>query len=191
MENKTSEQELKQPIQDVVVTIKMKPDEKTLLIRKAVKESGLSISEFIRYKLFNEEPESHAKNEEPVFKEVVEDEERQAYEELLKNQRIAIADLTEQLYKAKSKNIDLTEKPDEIAKSILTEENRLFIESLLSDKGKEMLLKKRGLWGGKFDTDLSSLATSELLNASINYIKELTEDESYNYQLSFNNFLKK
>lgn len=183
----TNEPTVKTASTDAVITVKMKPEEKSLLIKKAVEESGLTVSEFIRYKLFNETPENKSNNADIEYKEVIEDEERQAYEDLIKNQRTAIADLTEKLYKLKAAEIDLANTKTALS---ISNANKDFLSKLLTDEGKEILLKKRSIFGGRYDNDLSKLAESDLVNASLNYIKELTDENELLFQNSFVQYLK-
>lgn len=173
---------------DVCISVKLKPEEKQKLIQKAVNENGLTVSEFIRYKVFEEEPENKTMGKEPDQEtDILQDEEREAYEELIQAQRQAIAQLTEDLYKAKAKNIDLT-KADNVE---ITEDNANFIQELLSEDGKKWLLQKNSFFGGQHDTDLANLTENAILNAALNYIKDVKENEINDFQKSFNAYMNK
>jgi len=175
-------------LSDVTISVKLKPEEKQKLIQKAVTENGLTVSEFVRYKIFEEEPENKEMAKAPdQEREILQDEEREAYEKLIQAQRQAIADLTEELYKVKAKNIDLT-KPNGVE---ITEDNTNFVQGLLREDGKKWLLQKNSFFGGQHETDLSDLTENAVINAALNYIKDIKENDINDFQKSFNAYIDK
>lgn len=164
-----------------VISFKVTPEQKTLLIDKAVKENGLTLPEFALYKLFREEPENIKPEPGEPIKDILPDEEREALEALIRNQRSAIADLTQQLYEIKSEKIDLNADTN----PELTLENQDTINFFLSDEGKKWITSKGGFFGGEYETDLANFTESDMLNILINVIQYLKDDEPGYFKKAF------
>lgn len=90
------------------VTFKCTEAQKSLLIKKATDECGLTVSEYVKYRVFNDAPNNMPKDE-PV-QEVITDEEKSALESLISRQRAQIAELNDQIYKLKTAE-PVQEKP--------------------------------------------------------------------------------
>lgn len=92
------------------VSFRCTESQKSLLIKKAVVESGLTLSEFIKYKLFNEVNPDVKKAMEAEI-DVLQDEERNAYEELVKKLRGQILDLNNTVFELKAQSVILKDDP--------------------------------------------------------------------------------
>jgi hypothetical protein len=115
------------------VTFKCSQEQKDLLIKKAVDESGMSISDFVKYKVFNDNPVKPTLENE-VIQDVLPDAEREALENLVSKQREQIAIINDELYKEKTKNTDLS---NSIPKPIDTEK---LIADAINDFSKDKLI---------------------------------------------------
>lgn len=95
------------PTKDMAsVTFKCSPEQKDLLIKKAVDECGMTISDFVKYKVFNDNEKTVVAAE--TIEDILPDAEREALEKLVSKQREQIASLNDELYKEKTKNTDLS-----------------------------------------------------------------------------------
>ncbi|MEJ7830667.1 MAG: hypothetical protein WKF91_20825 [Segetibacter sp.] len=120
------------------VTFRCSETQKNLLIKKAVDDSGLSVSEFCKYKIFSEVIPSIEKNKE-VVEDVLSDAERTALEALITKQRLQIVDLNNQIFELKAQAVNLKDdanrKPEEDAEIL---EVYTWVKENLFEEGEEM-----------------------------------------------------
>lgn len=104
-----------------LITISVSPDEKRRITRMAVSDCGISVSEFIRTKVFLESP----KPTEPIQESPLKDEEREIYEEKIREFSEEIQTLKDTLVKTKVLNTNV-EDIAEISEAM--PENAILIE---------------------------------------------------------------
>lgn len=107
-ESKASEVLQPQQSKDVTITFKVTEEQKKLLMKKAIDEAGITLTDFIKHKVFSE-PQPQDINALENEREVFSDEEKTMLENLVNNKNNQILDLTNQVTALKASQIKLSE----------------------------------------------------------------------------------
>jgi uncharacterized protein (DUF1778 family) len=171
---------------DVIITFKVTPEEKKLLIQKAVVEAGITLTDFIKYKVFTVAPVVTTTNASPEV-EVISDEEKEMLEALVRRKDETILRLTNEITTLKAGSVDLTDKPTELAEKL--PDNFIEMDSDITEIyeyfNERGLFKLKGVGFGLRAASLQEIkkvTQTEFVKACSMYVKHRTESNMFTYQ---------
>jgi hypothetical protein len=109
----TTENENKEDVQNTfiekkreILSVQVTPEEKRQITKMAIKDCGISVSEFVRTKIFLE-PKRNLQEDEQIIDLPMQDEERQAYEETIDKLNLELKTLKSDVVKLKVSKVNL------------------------------------------------------------------------------------
>lgn len=151
----TTTQEVKEPIKEIaqapetekkreIISVQVTPEEKKTITRMAVKDCGISVSEFVRTKVFMEQK---LVSQESTKENPISDEERLIYEEKISEFNAENKKLKDDIIKLKVASANPKDKPEEI---IIPEVNVNELKIVLEPKSKSIIDKIKDFRDEKF-----------------------------------------